>query len=322
MLEKTVGKTADGRVVTTYEFPLKPEKQTLGQFFYDSKTGKLLGRTAKNWGQLCLFYTIFMSVLAALFAICMQVLFATLNHQYPKWQLDESLIGTNPGLGFRPMPATVQEGAMIHYKAANKTAVNEWVSRINDFLEPYRDQTLLPGGGKNQVICDFTSPPSKGNVCAFDVSKLGPCNKEEGYSYNKSAPCIFIKLNRIYGWVPEVYDDVNDLPEGMPTDLVDHIKSLPETDRKQIWVSCNGMSPADVEALGPVEFLPQRGLPAYYYPYTNKPGYLSPLVAVQFARPTVKQNVNIECRVWAKNIIYRGGLRDRQGSVSFILLID
>lgn len=61
----------------------------------------------------------------------------------------------------------------------------------------YRDQTLLPGGGKNQMICDFQKRPTPENVCAFDVSKLGPCNTEEGYSYNKSAPCIFIKLNRV-----------------------------------------------------------------------------------------------------------------------------
>lgn len=36
----------------------------------------------------------------------------------------------------------------------------------------------------------------------------------------------------------------------------------------------------------------------------------------------VKRSINVECRVWAKNVIYRGGMRDRQGSVNFILLID
>lgn len=322
MVEKSVMKSADGRYTTTYEFPLKPEKQSFSEFLYNKQTGQVLGRTTKNWGQLLLFYTAFYIVLAALFAICMQALLSTMNHQYPKWQLDASLIGTNPGLGYRPMPGDVQEGAMIHYAAANKTQVKRWVERINEFLEPYRDQTMLPGGGKNQAICDFSSPPGNGNVCAVDVTKLGPCNIEEGYSYNKSAPCIFIKLNRIYGWIPEYYDDINNLPDDMPTDLADHIKSLPESDRKQVWVSCNGLAPADVEAIGPIEYFPHRGLPSYYYPYTNLPGYLSPLVAVHFARPTVKQSINVECRVWAKNVIYRGGLRDRQGSVTFILLID
>lgn len=322
MSSTTTARKSDGRVVTTYEFPVRPEKQSFKQFCYNNSNGEILGRTTKAWGQLILFYLAFYVVLAALFAICMQALLATMNHEYPKWQLDASLIGTNPGLGYRPMPADVDEGAMIHYTAANKTDVKSWVGRINEFLEPYRDQSILPGGGKNQVICDFQHPAAAGNVCAFDVTKLGPCNAEEGYSYNKSAPCIFIKLNRIYGWVPEFYDDITDLPEDMPTDLSDHIKSLPVEDRKQVWVSCNGLAPADVETIGPIEYFPHRGLPSFYYPYTNLPGYLSPLVAVHFARPAVKRSINVECRVWAKNVVYRGGQKDRQGSVNFILLID
>jgi len=316
MLEKTV----DGRVTTTYEFPLRPEKKTFAQFVYNKQTGQIVGRTPKNWGQLILFYTIFYTVLSALFTICMQGLLATLNHEFPKWQLDASLIGTNPGLGYRPIPEDPDAMASIEYAAANKTAVRYWVNRIDEFLAPYRFTPQL--GAKNQVICDFNTPPPAGNVCAVDVSKLGPCTAEQGYSYNKSAPCIFIKLNRIYGWIPEYYDDTNDLPDNMPADLVDHIKSLPVSERKQVWISCNGLGAADVEAIGPIDYYPQRGLPAYYYPYTNLPGYLSPLVAVHLARPTVKRNINVECRAWAKNVIYRGGQRDRRGSITFVLLIE
>lgn len=315
-------KMADGRVTTTYEFPLRPEKKTFAQFMYDKETHKIMGRTTKNWGQLVLFYMVFYTVLAALFAICMQALLATMNLQYPKWQLDSSLIGTNPGVGYRPMPENPESGAMIHYAAANRTEVKYWVDRINEFLEPYKEQKMLPGGGKNQVICDFNSPPTPGNVCAFDVGKLGPCSVEEGFSYNKSAPCFFIKLNRIYGWEPEYYDDINNLPDNMPEDLVEHIKSLPENERKQLWVSCNGQYALDKEIIGPISYFPRRGLPSYYYPYTNTPGYLSPLVAVNLARPEVKRSINVECRVWAKNVIYRGGHRDRQGSIQFALLVD
>lgn len=311
------------RVVTTYEFPVKPEKQTLAQFIYHKESGKVLGRTSKNWGQLMLFYMIFYIVLAALFAICMQGLLATMNNHYPKWRLDESIIGTSPGMGYRPLPEDPDKsGTAIQYVAANKSSVASWVNLLNTFLEPYRDHTALPGGGKNQVICDFNNTASHGHVCAVDVKNLGPCSPEQGYSYNKSAPCIFLKINRIYGWLPEYYDDVSDLPEDMPTDLVDHIKSLPPKERQQIWVSCRGLQQPDAEAVGPIDFFPSRGFPSYYYPYTNLPGYLSPLVAVHFARPTVKQSINIECRTWAKNVNYRGGARDRQGSIHLVLQID
>lgn len=140
---------------------------------------------------------------------------------------------------------------------------------------------------------------------------MGPCNAIDGYSYNKSMPCIFVKMNRvrsaedqnfeiwnhnstnlffqIYGWVPEYYE-INELPENMPADLKEHIISLPEKERKQVWVSCNGISPADKEIIGPIAFYPTRGFPGYYFPYTNTPGYLSPLLAVQFLQPGGKLN--------------------------------
>lgn len=37
-------------------------------------------------------------MLALLFAVCMKGLLATLNDEKPKWILEESLIGTNPGI--------------------------------------------------------------------------------------------------------------------------------------------------------------------------------------------------------------------------------
>lgn len=43
------------------------------------------------------FYACFFSVLALLFAICMKGLLATLNYEKPRWILEESIIGTNPG---------------------------------------------------------------------------------------------------------------------------------------------------------------------------------------------------------------------------------
>ena len=55
-----------------------------------------------------------------------------------------------------------------------------------------------------------------------------------------------------------------------------------------IWVSCEGENPADIENIGPVKYYPRRGFPGYYYPFENSEGYLSPLVAVNFERPTRK----------------------------------
>jgi sodium/potassium-transporting ATPase subunit beta len=122
-------------------------------------------------------------------------------------------------------------------------------------------------------------------VCKLDTSKFGKCIDKEAYGYNNSAPCIFLKLNRIYGWIPDYYDDPEDLPEDMPAKLKEHIKSLKPAQRKQVWVSCKGEDGSDREILGDMEYYPTYGFPSYFYPYTNLPGYVSPLVAVKFLRP-------------------------------------
>lgn len=136
--------------------------------------------------------------------------------------------------------------------------------------------------------CSFDKKPSKGHVCQVNVSDFKPCITENGYGYNQSAPCIFMKLNRIYDWMPEFYNDTETLPMEMPADLKQHIKDLKPEQRNQVWVSCGPEWPADSEAIGSIAYYPSRGFPGYFYPYINIPGYLSPLLAIKLERPDRK----------------------------------
>lgn len=86
-------------------------------------------------GKLGVFYLVFYIGLAIGFAICMQGLLAVLNDQYPRYQLSDSIIGTNPGLGFRPFAEQVEKSGFIHFEANNETQTTYWIDRINDFLE-------------------------------------------------------------------------------------------------------------------------------------------------------------------------------------------
>lgn len=52
------------------------------------------------------------------------------------------------------------------------------------------------------------------------------CSPDKFFNYHRNAPCIFLKLNRIYGWIPDYYNDPHDLPEDMPQQLKDHIVSV------------------------------------------------------------------------------------------------
>lgn len=64
------------------------------------------------------------------------------------------------------------------------------------FLE-YINSSLLPNGGRNQQICNYNTPVKPGHVCAVEVNNWGPCSPSHQYGFNNSAPCIFIKLNRV-----------------------------------------------------------------------------------------------------------------------------
>ncbi|XP_034936763.1 sodium/potassium-transporting ATPase subunit beta-2 [Chelonus insularis] len=295
-------------------------------FLWNSETGQFLGRTGASWAKILLFYVIFYGVLSGFFGAMLTVFYQTLDHTAPKWKMDSSLIGSNPGLGFRPMPPDSNvESTLIWYKASNKGNYEHWTKAIDKFLEVYQAPMSNDIMSKNEarVVCDYGKPAPPGKSCDVDLKKFEPCIKEKAYMYPDYHPCIFLKLNKIFDWQPEFYNDTENLPENMPNDLKNRIKTAkirsPE-ELQTIWVSCEGENPADVENIGPIQYRPRSGFPGYYFPYRNSPGYLSPLVAVWFEAPKRNVLINIECKAWARNIIH--DRVERRGSVHFELMVD
>ncbi|XP_026321286.1 sodium/potassium-transporting ATPase subunit beta-2 [Hyposmocoma kahamanoa] len=295
-------------------------------FIYNSETGQFLGRTGSSWAKILLFYVIFYAVLVGFFTIMLVIFFQTLDNNKPKWQMEGSLIGNNPGMGFRPLPDTDNvESTLIYYKANDKGSVLKWAKVIDDFLQPYRKKGSGSGetaGAENRVACTPTAGPvGEKQVCDVPVDDFHPCTSGNQYNYEEAGPCVFLKLNKIFNWVPKPYNTTEDLPGNMPEDLKQHIKMVAgKPESNTVWVSCEGENPADVENIGPVQYIPRRGFPNFYYPFTNKEGYLSPLVAVLFEKPRTGVLINIECKAWAKNIVY--DRYERRGSVHFELMVD
>lgn len=300
------------------------KKEAIKLFLWNPKSREMFGRTGTSWAKIGIFYTVFYGVLAALVAVCMWVFLQTLDPRIPKWQLHESLIGTNPGLGFRPLPPEDNvESTLIWYRGTNKENFEVWTNALDEFLLPYKTPGSISGRGQNIYNCDYGQEPPRGQVCDVDIKSWAPCVQENFYNYHRSAPCIFLKLNKIFGWVPHFYNESSRLPDGMPRDLKEFINTTaikePHT-LNTIWVSCEGENPADLENIGPIKYYPRRGFPGFYYPYENSEGYLSPLVAVHFERPVRGIIINVECKAWAKNI--KHDRADRIGSVHFELMID
>lgn len=144
-----------------------------------------------------------------------------------------------------------------------------------------------------------------------------PCSRDKhfGYFSSSQSPCVVVKLNRIYGWLP-IY--TNKLPGGLQ-------KPQNNTD-KFVYVKCDGEHGADRDNVKEIEYYSAYptneigGIPFKYFPYRNQPGYLSPLIFVHFKNVSTNVLINIECRAYAKNIDNKDRI-NRRGMTKFQLFI-
>ncbi|XP_034135145.1 sodium/potassium-transporting ATPase subunit beta-2 isoform X1 [Drosophila guanche] len=312
---------SDKKIGEYYSPPVKMGKwEGFKKFLWNSETSQCLGRTGSSWAKILLFYIIFYAALTGFFAAIFTVFYQTLDNEKPKWMLDNGLIGSNPGLGFRPMPPEANvESTLVWYESSKKDNYQYWVDETARFLKyhTYEDEDK-----QNHVNCSFEHPPPEGKVCGVEASSFAPCTIENNFGYHVARPCIFLKLNKIYNWIPEIYNDSKALPDHMPEELKQHIKEkqqLRPNETGVVWVSCEGENPADVENIKARDYYPRMGFPRFYFPFKNIAGYIPPIVAVQF---TVETGVliNIECKAWARNINHDRS--DRRGSVHFELMVD
>jgi len=303
-------------------------------FLHNPDTGEIMTRTPMSWLLITVFYLIYYSCLAAFWAICMVIFLQTVPDNEPKWQTDNGLIGKSPGVGMRPKNSLDHiDSSMVMFntesdkertkeeKLKNKVpSYQEWTGRIEKFLENYENQTLN-NATYHRIECNAENATTPQHGCQFDVVPMKDfCGSQFGY--DTGSPCIFLKLNKIFGLQNEAITKTNNsYPKGMSEDLKTHIKV--QTNKEQVWVDCQGKYPADKEILkGAVTYSPaSKGFPNFYFPYLGQPDYLSPLVAVKFSPPktAIGRLIHVECRAWAKNIGY--SRRDKVGIAVFELYI-
>jgi len=334
--EKKEGDKKETEQKLEFKFAQKPEErhgwEAFSHFVWDPENKKFLGRTGMSWLKITVFYIIYYTCLAGFFMLMLLAFFATLYDEKPTWTTESNgIIGTNPGVGFRPMPPDESiESTLMWYRHGDFNGNwQPWVDRLEEHLKDYKNKTYVDAFPKTHgVECGElgSTYPGTGGMCKINQEELfrGPCTSENNYGFRDGKPCILIKLNKIYKWKPEPYETEDEFPEDIPDTIRTAFKTNIENGKpelnKRVWLECDGENPADVENIGPISYYPTNGVSENFYPYLNQKGYLSPVVFARLDNPKHGVMVAIECKAWAKNIVHDS--QDRKGLVHFELMID
>lgn len=300
------------------------------EFLWNPETKEFLGRTGMSWLKIGVFYLIYYTCLAGFFMLMLLAFFATLDPNTPTYDTEYGLIGKNPGVGFRPMPPNKNiESTLIWFRHGNHNGNWEpWVQRLEDHMADYKNPKYAADQKGRAVECGDQGqiPPGESSVCMINQDSLfnGLCKNETAYGFNVGKPCILIKLNKIFNWKPVPYADISEMPENIPQSIKEafknNIKEGKEELNERVWLECEGENPADKENLGKINYYPTNGVGKSFFPYTNQPGYLSPVVFAQLDNPAHGVMISIECKAWFKDVDHDS--MDRKGLVHFELMID
>ncbi|KAL3317443.1 Atp1b1p [Cichlidogyrus casuarinus] len=234
-----------------------------------------------NLGLIFLFYLIFFTLLCGFFIGMMAVnLIYVIPKTRPLLTGKDSLLKLSPGLGMRPMPDSAE--TLIRYSSNSPQTYKRYVQGLDLFLKDYYD--INAKNSVNFATCDGKKQPDDiHKVCKFPIDKFGDCTQKNNYGYSSNKPCILLKLNKIYGWLPD------------PTDAT----------IKDPLVKCTGQNPQDTENLGTPTYYPSVKLneTSYgsfsnlYYPYVGQKSYLAPVVMVKFDFTRTSIPILVKCEV-------------------------
>ncbi|VDN22476.1 unnamed protein product [Dibothriocephalus latus] len=226
---------------------------------------------------------------------------------YPKLTGRQSLLQLHPGLSRVPNPDVLT--SLIHFRPYEPLSYSKLIDEMLAFLYGYQKKlcTMMKDcvHGTGGDIIDMRRP------CAFDLNAVGPCNLANTFGYTTASPCVALKMNRIYGWLPE--------PVEFATGVL---------------VKCEGETEADTLNMGTVHYYDMDHVStgqkrakttngsfhSAFFPYLNQVCYHQPLVFLEFAGMRRNTLIRVKCYLIAKNIPV--SFERNEGSVRFEILAD
>ncbi|KAE9555387.1 hypothetical protein FO519_001399 [Halicephalobus sp. NKZ332] len=274
-----------------------PKESTFAQFIFNKQEGTCLGRSAKSWFQVLVFYVIFYACLAAFWLFCLNLFLSTIDRELPRYYGKGTIIGVNPGVGYQPWLKENPESTLVKFNMQDSSSYSHYVEALEKYLEKYENTTntrACSGGESNSDIVKDGKLDNSTTMeaCRFDMSafKSAGCSKENEFGFKKGEPCIILSLNRLIGWQPEDYDG------DVPQEVASRYK------KGSIAFSCDGTYEPDREYIGKREYIPPEGIDGRFYPYAVMTNYHQPIAVVKFTSLPKNRLIQVQCRAYAKNI--------------------
>lgn len=284
------------------------EPETFAKFLYNKDKGTVLGRTAKSWMQITVFYIIFYALLAAFWIGCLAIFLSTLDPKLPRFYGKGTIIGVNPGLGYQPWLLDNPDSTLIRLNLRDKSQATKYSEAMDKYLERYSNITstrVCTGDMSNRNVSSGEDP------CRFTLEEFeaNGCGKKNKYGYEDGKPCVILSLNRLILWEPTAFT-----ADSVPEVVRDRYKA------GNIAVHCDGTNLPDKEHIGKLTYLPKSGIEGRYYPYSVMDNYHQPIAMVRFDSLPRNQVVLVECRAYASNIQH--DISSRLGLVHFEVLLE
>ncbi|XP_023822762.1 sodium/potassium-transporting ATPase subunit beta-3b [Salvelinus namaycush] len=241
----------------------KPQTSSWKDSIYNPRTGEFIGRTAKSWALILLFYLVFYGFLAGMFTLTMWVMLQTLDDNIPTYRDRVA----SPGLVIRPRSLD------IVFNRTDPKQYDQYVQHLENFLQQYNDTVQE----KNELcmVGEYyeQDDQEEKKVCQFKRSLLRQCSglSDTTFGYAEGKPCVLVKMNRIIGLKP----------------------------RGDPYINCTAKRESPLQ----MQYFPSEGrFDKMYFPYYGKnlhSTYVQPLVAVKLllTKEDYNNELTMECKI-------------------------
>ncbi|KAL0270338.1 UNVERIFIED_CONTAM: hypothetical protein PYX00_007785 [Menopon gallinae] len=258
--------------------PPKTRSEMIKEFIWNKKKHTFCSRTRINWVSIAIYYAIFLTVLITTlhgFLLIWKGIIDLISPDGPRLGYeDSSPLASNPQLNF--LPLDLPNLPLVRVDSARSIKV------IESFLTPYR---LCMGEG------------------CIDVREwLDECGNAP-FGYDKLLPCVYVKMNRRVGWVPDPFVSVDKLPMDVRKELEPEFEK--NSSQPQVWVACQGADPINRDHIytDHLKFF-KHGFEVSNFPFTKqKMFFLEPFIAIQINTTGLKRVLHrVSCSAYAKNL--------------------